>query len=65
MKSLKDIQALLGVSDFTVRKYCKEGKIPHHRLPTGRVRFTDEDYEKIREMFDASLVLNSEETPNE
>lgn len=38
---------LLGVTPQTVRKYAKNGDIPHHLSPSGQLFFTDEDVAKI------------------
>ena len=38
---------LLGVTTQTVRKYAKNGDIPHHLSPSGQLFFTDEDVAKI------------------
>lgn len=38
---------LLGVTPQTVRKYAKNGDIPHHFSPSGQLFFTNEDVAKI------------------
>ena len=38
---------LLGVTTQTVRKYAKNGDIPHHLSPSGQLLFTDEDVAKV------------------
>ena len=38
---------LLGVTPQTVRKYAKNGDIPHHLSPSGQLFFTDEDVANI------------------
>ena len=38
---------LLGVTPQTVRKYAKNGDIPHHLSPSGQLFFTDEDVAKV------------------
>ena len=38
---------LLGVTTQTVRKYAKNGDIPHHLSPSGQLFFTNEDVAKI------------------
>lgn len=33
----------LGVGTSTLRRWADEGKVPHTRLPSGRLRFSDDD----------------------
>jgi hypothetical protein len=41
-----DIAAELGVSEEWVRRQCRAGRFPHHRI-AGRLRFTGEDVAAI------------------
>lgn len=38
-----EMAGVLGVTPQTVRKYVREGSIPHHRTPGGELLFTPED----------------------
>lgn len=38
---------LMGVTPQTIRKYAREGQIPHHMTPGGELYFTKEDITKI------------------
>lgn len=49
MKTTNYVAKLLGVTDRTVRMYCEKGMIPHLRLPSGHLRFSDEDIVRILE----------------
>jgi hypothetical protein len=40
------VAAELGVSAEWVRRQCRAGRFPHHRI-AGRLRFTDEDLAAI------------------
>lgn len=41
--SAKDAAILLDVSPDTVRRWTRNGKVPHVRLPSGRVRYRRAD----------------------
>jgi excisionase family DNA binding protein len=46
LKSPKEVAQLLSVSEKTVWKMAREGRVPHHRF--GRlIRFSDEDIEQL------------------
>ena len=34
---------IMGCTPQTIRKWCREGKIPHHTSPAGQLIFTEED----------------------
>ena len=38
---------LFGVSRNTVRNWANDDRIPHHRLPSGRLRFRRDEIEPL------------------
>ena len=45
-KDVDQVAAELGASAEWVRRQCRAGRFPHHRI-AGRLRFTDEDLAAI------------------
>jgi excisionase family DNA binding protein len=43
MVKAKDISVLCGVTLQTILKWCREGKIPHHRISARCLRFSIEE----------------------
>ena len=41
--SIKEVAPLLGVTPYTVRKWVREGSIPHFRLSSRCIRFKRSD----------------------
>ena len=46
----KQVAEMFGVNAMTIRRYEKFGIIPM-RLPSGYRKYTDEDIEKIKKLF--------------
>jgi len=39
----REVAAVLGLSSETILRYCRRGKLPGFRLPSGQLRFREEE----------------------
>lgn len=64
-KSTETLATELGIKPRTLQAWCRDGKVPHHRL--GRlIRFSPQDVELIKQTAQrhSSARLDSVNTPN-
>lgn len=57
--SATDAATLLDVSPDTVRRWTRNGKVPHVRLPSGRVRYRKADIEALLSPVEADSSSDS------